>query len=582
MTQVGRLHLDPTSYRLDRRFFRRIWQLSKPYWSRQDAWRSWIALGTLLGSVVAYSLFGAWASFVLKRQTDALLGHHQPLFWGLLGLQAAILSGRVGISMAQGFISGRMVLHWRRWLTVYLVDRYLARRTYYEIALDHRIDNPDQRIQEETGIFCTYMAGIPQQVFGTFVDIGVQSVVIATIAPSLMWGIFLFAAVKTAVMISVYIPSIRKNFELTVSEADLRYGLLHVRDNAETVAFYRGEYAENRHLIGRLGTVIAKQKALIMYYVPVTGVILGFDVIWMVLPLLLLAPQFFAHHVAYGAIAQATFAGTQIMLALTVFSQSVPLLTAAAPRAIRLAEIQEKFEALERDRHPTAGREQISFLDSPEIRLEKVSIETPGGEQSLVRDIDLRIAAGDHLVILGQTGVGKSSLLRAMAGLWGRGGGSIQMPPADQMLFLPQRPYMILADLRSQIVYPTNRSDISDAGLQAILERVSLPNLAAQHGGFAAEKDWAKVLSLGEQQRLAFARVLVAHPKYVFLDEATSAVDLGTERLLYDLLAASGATFVSVSHRESILRRHRKALRLLAGGGWEILAASEVALSPVD
>ena len=307
MTQVGRLHLDPTSYRLDRRFFRRIWQLSKPYWSRKDAWRSWIGLGTLLGSVVAYSLFGAWASFVLKRQTDALLGHHQPLFWGLLGLQAAILGGRVGISMTQGFVSGRMVLHWRRWLTVYLVDRYLARRTYYEIALDHRIDNPDQRIQEETGIFCTYMAGIPQQVFGTFVDIGVQSVVIATIAPSLMWGIFLFAALKTAVMVSVYIPSIRKNFELTVSEADLRYGLLHVRDNAETVAFYRGEYAEKRHLVGRLWTVIAKQKALIMYYVPVTGVILGFDVIWMVLPLLLLAPQFFAHHVAYGAIAQATF-----------------------------------------------------------------------------------------------------------------------------------------------------------------------------------------------------------------------------------------------------------------------------------
>lgn len=535
-----------------------------------------------MASVIAYSLLGAWASFVLKRQTDALIGQRQVLFWSLLGLQAAILGGRVGISMAQGFIQARVVLHWRRWLTVYLVDRYLSRRTYYEITLDQRIDNPDQRIQEETGNFCTYMSGIPQQMFGTFIDIAVQSIVIASIAPSLIWGIFLFALFKTTVMVAIFIPSIRKNFELTVSEADLRYGLLHVRDNAETIAFYRGEYAENRHILGRLSTVIAKQMSLIMYYVPVTGVILGFDVVWMVLPLLLLAPQFFAHHVAYGSIAQATFAGTQIMLALTVFSQSVPLLTAAAPRAIRLAEIQEKFEALERDRHPTAGRAQIRFSDGPEVRLNQVSIETPGGEQSLVKGIDLRIAAGDHLVILGQTGVGKSSLLRAMAGLWGRGAGSIEMPPADQMLFLPQRPYMILANLRSQIVYPTNRTDISDADLQALLERVSLPNLAAQHGGFAAEKDWSKVLSLGEQQRLAFARVLVAHPKYVFLDEATSAVDLGTERVLYELLAASGATFISVSHRESILRRHRKALRLLAGGGWEVIAASEVALSPVD
>jgi putative ATP-binding cassette transporter len=162
-------------------------------------------------------------------------------------------------------------------------------------------------------------------------------------------------------------------------------------------------------------------------------------------------------------------------------------------------------------------------------------------------------------------------LLRAMAGLWTRGAGVIVMPPPSELLFLPQKPYMVLGDLRAQLLYPNARGQrLEDADLQAVLERVNLHDLAGKHGGFDAERDWSRVLSLGEQQRIAFARVLISKPRYVFLDEATSAVDIETEALLYGLLARSFATFISVGHRPSLFAYHASALRLRQDG-WDIV-----------
>ncbi|MEI9995046.1 MAG: ATP-binding cassette domain-containing protein [Rhizomicrobium sp.] len=582
MIQPRHLRIDPRSYRLDGRFFRRVYNLSKLYWLRKDAWKSWLALGVLIAFVASYSVSGAYYSYLTRDQTNALLARHASLFWYLLAMTIVFVMVRHGIYAIESYIDGRLNLHWRQWLSTHLIDEYLSRRTYYEIVMDEVIDNPDQRIQEEVGPFCQTIAYLPRQAFGMVLDMSVQALILMSISRALFWVVVVFAAVKTVAILRLYKPTVRQNYDITVSEADLRYGILHVRDHAETVAFYHGEYAERAHILIRLATAVRKNLVNIVYSVWLSLAESGFSVVWMVMPFLFLAPLYLSHRIEYGTIAQGSASALALLNSLSLLMRFIPTLTLAVPKVIRLAEIQEKFEEMGRERVSTAAVPRIGFREDKQIALDHVSLQTPGGEQSLARDVSFSIAPREHMVIVGRTGVGKSSLLRAMAGLWTRGSGQIVMPPHDVTLFLPQKPYMILANLREQLLYPRRRTDVSDAELQAVLERVTLHDLAERHGGLDAERDWGRVLSLGEQQRIAFARVLISRPEFVLMDEATSAVDVETERLLYGLLVRSGATFVSVGHRPTIFKYHKTALRLLPGGAWEVLPAGNLQAADVE
>jgi putative ATP-binding cassette transporter len=419
------------------------------------------------------------------------------------------------------------------------------------------------------------VASFPRTILQNFGLMFMGGFIIANITPSLFWFVLIYAILQTVSTFFVYLPTIKQQFEITVAEADLRYGILHVRDNAETVAFYRGEYAEKAQIEARLSTAVKKQTVLINYAMIIALVNGVFTLVWAVVPYMLLAPIFFAGRIEFGAIAQAMAAGGSMIMAMSTLSNSVPQVSAAAPKAVRLAEILERFDAMEAARD-VGGASRFQIEHAPEISMRGVSLETPGGEQALAREISFQVAPREHMVIIGQTGVGKSSVLRAMAGLWTRGSGTLTMPLPEQCLFLPQRPYMILADLRSQLLYPHGDANLTDSEIEAALVQARLPNLMAQHGGLYAARDWGRVLSLGEQQRVAFARVLLSKPKFVFLDEATSAVDRETEAALYDMLKAAGVTYVSVGHRETILRHHDWALQLFPGGGWKLSPIREV------
>jgi len=574
--------IEPEDLRFNGRFFGRLKRLCVPYWTRKGAWVSWVMLtGVLILSALMPAAYG-WAGFLVKDYTDALVNKNLAVFWEAFGWNALItIVGMFFLFTGNRYLINLLILGWRQWLTTDIVSRYLKRRTYFEIASDQSIDNVDQRIQSEVEPLVRTVVTQPQMLMEAALGLSIQAAILFTIAPLLIWVTIGYGLLTILATIWLYPPVIRQKFNITVAEADLRYGILHVRDHAEIVAFYRGEHAELKGILARLELALRRALVNIHYELIIMGgTFKVLDVIWALAPMLVLVPLYMSGKIQYGQIAQATMGAASILGAINTIQQFLPTMAGAAPQVVRLGQILEKYDSLDPDKldRQRDGKPRIQLRreqGSNSIQIDDMSLSTPGGEQTLVRDLSLTIESGQHWIITGQTGIGKSSLLRALAGLWDRGTGSLRMPTPEEILFLPQKPYMMLGTLREQILYPSKRDDLSNEDLKKLLDKVQLPRVAELHGGFEAVRDWGRILSLGEQQRIAFARVLVSRPKFVFLDEATSAMDVATERLMYDMLAESGATYISVGHRQSVMRLHDHALRLSPGGHWSAVSPQE-------
>ena len=574
MVDVRLKQLENTrDYRLDGRLLKRMWSLAKPFWTRRAAWPYWIAMATLLLLGPLGSLAFAYRTKVLGDMTNKIIARDAAAYWPLLVIFLCVMASSSIISVIMQLVQGRLSLRWRQWMTTSLLDSYLANRTYYHISQTGDLDNPDQRIQESAGVFTDVLTMFPRNILGQITSMAAGMSILATIDPRMMIVIFVYSVIHSVVLYFVYTPTIKQNFAMTVADADLRYGLVRVRDHAEPIAFYRGEAAERDGIVARLRVAVAKTMIVINYRAVVSSIGEAFELVWNSVPYLLLVPLFLSGHGTYGSIAEATFAALQVQQSLNFIVNNLPFVTDIAPQTVRLAEIRERSR-LEGKRQTGTATVRLTRRTGPEISFDCVDLQTPGGERVLVRNLSLVLPHGESLLIVGQTGVGKSSLLRAVAGLWDRGHGTITVPTPAQCLFLPQRPYMIAGSLRTQLRYPHERP-IADRDLEAILDRICLPGLAARYGGLDAVRDWEKLLSIGEQQRLSFGRVLVSRPDYVFLDEATSGMDYATEKCLYDLLTEIGCTYVSIGHRTSLFDHHARALRLLPDGAWQSESIAE-------
>lgn len=559
-------------YKLDRLYFGRIGKLLRPFWTSRDSRRAWLFSALLLALVPLYSVVGLRVTELQGGVANALLGRHEGLFVHLLILTGLLAFARAATDVVQDLLGSRVLIDWRRHLTTHLTDQYLARRTYYEILTTESVDNPDQRIQMEATPFCQMFALMPRLMLGAVMDMTLQVSLLYSLSTLLFFATLAFLVLRFVGTLFIYTPTIRLNYNLALKEADLRFGLLQVREHAESVALYRGEQAERRQILDRLGNTVRAQWHQLRYMAFAGGATGLVMVVWAVLPNAILGPLFLAHHLTYGAIATATAAAATLLSAVGQIEAFIPLLALSAPAVVRLAEVSEAYEALEHAPVSTPQVPRIEFATGPVLDIQNMTLLTPGGERALIRNLSLTVGRRQSVAVAGMTGVGKSSLLRGMAGLWTRGEGRIVLPSPDEVFFLPQKPYMVLGSLRDQLTYPWRGAQHQqDERLQSYLEQVMLGELTERFsGGLDAVQNWSHTLSLGEQQRLGFCRLLLNPGPYVFLDEATSAVDVRTEEHLFGMLRRAGCAVISVCHRPSAIDLHERVLYLKERGEWEI------------
>lgn len=556
----------------DRRLWHRFWRIAKPYWLSEQRW----VAGSLL-SLLVLLLLGRTAFNVLFNQqsgefTSALAAKDSSRFWHAMWVFGLALVAAIPLYAYYYYVRDRLGLSWRRWLTEDFLRRYFAGRAYYELSSEESLDNPDQRIGSDIEAFTQKSMLFLLEVASGVLTLFAFGGVLWSISRLLVAILVAYAGVGTVLTFGVFgKPLIGLNFQQLRREADFRFGLIRVRENAEAIAFYQGEAREAEQVAGRFAALYANYQRLLRRTLGLNLFQYGYTFITYALPSVVIAPRIISGELEVGRALQAGGAFTAMLGALTVFVDRFESLSAFAAGVERLHQLDRM---LDKQGPITAEPCRIAQVEGNELRLENVTLETPAG-RLLARDVSLSVTAPADLVIVGQSGGGKSSLLRAIAGLWHRGSGTIVRPPLSAMLFLPQRPYMILGTLRQQLLYPNVEREVTEAELQAVLGKVNLSSLVERCGGLDAELDFSKVLSLGEQQRLAIARVLLATPRYVVLDEATSALDGQNEEHLYDELRRTNATLISVTHHPGLLRYHGQVLRLLGEGQWELQAVAE-------
>ena len=509
-------------------------------------------------------------------------------FWMSLIVFAILATIYISRVMLDIYLTQRFIIRWRMWLTDRVTCDWLDDRAYYRTRFtDSDIDNPDQRIQYDVDIFTAGVGSSPNTpmvgtsstlLFGainSLVTVVSFTVILwnlsgpltafgLTLGHALFWVVLIYVVFATIIAFWIGHPLIRLSFRNELTNAVFRYALVRLRDAAEAVGFYRGEDAERGLLRTKFAAIIANYRRFVNRTIALTGWNLSMSQIINPLPLVIQAPRLFKGQIDLGDVTQSSSAFGSIHDSLSFFRNAYDSFAAYRAAIIRLHGLVETNQAARE--LPT-----LTTVDSHDgsVELKRVEVRTPSGAQ-LVDPLDVRLEPGETLVITGRSGAGKTTLLRSLAQLWPYTSGTLCRPTEDHAtMFLSQMPYVPLGDLRTVVSYPANSGEISDENLMRALSQVALSHLSNRLNDV---QDRAQVLSPREQQRIAFARVLLTRPRAVFLDESTSALDEGLEFALYDLVRTElpNTILVSVSHRHTVEQHHTRHLELLGEGEWRL------------
>ena len=550
---------------------RGFWQLFKGYWSSPEKWK---ARGLLI-SVIALNLIMV---YLLVRINDwyrifydALQAYDWISFWPLIGEFTVLAFIYIIIAVYAVYLRQMLTISWRTWMTEQYLARWMQGQVYYRLqVLRSDTDNPDQRISEDINQFVsltlTLFVGVLKQLttLGAFAVVlwnlsGLITIPIGdaefTVYGYMFWLSLLYSVLGTYFVHLVGKKLIRLNFDQQRYEADFRFSMMRVRENSESIAFYRGEMAEGVGFKERFANVIKNYWGLMRRTKLLNFYVNGYGQLAIIFPLIMAAPRYYAGEMALGGRMQTISAFGRVQDALSFFVDSYSSIAELAAVIQRLTGFTEHMEECARVKSTIERGEGTAN----ELTLQDLSITLPDG-LPLLTACTLALPHGSRILVTGASGAGKSTLLRALAGIWPYGSGTITLPAGAKRLFLPQRPYLVLGSLRRALSYPRTAA-ASDEEIARILTCVGLDHFSARLDDV---DDWSRILSLGEQQRLAFARILLIRPNWIFLDEATSALDEPRERALYELLHQElpSASIISIGHRSTLFALHDTELHL--------------------
>ena len=554
---------------------RQTFALGIPYW-RQSPRRhqAWAILVALVAMVALYTGLIGWNSKLQKSFYDALANRDAALFNQTLLMLAVVIGVVLVVAVAKSYTEQALLIRWREHLTASLMDRWMHARTYYRIERDGTLDNPDQRLTDDLTTYVQLMISLSLGFLANLGMLGIMGWILWQSAAPVSFALgggsitipgYMFWLAVTWGLLQTVVTHVagHKLAGVTVQqqrvEGDFRFALAKVRDSAEQIALYRGETVEQSRLHRLFGEIRRNWQDLMRLHIYLNASSNGFALVSVLVPIVALAPKVLSGELSIGTLMQDLGAFTETAAAIAWFARSYPELFKLSAAVQRLSAMQ----AAMREPEP-AGIRVDGNAGATVVAAQDVALALPTG-RVLTRVDALGIASGERVMVRGPSGVGKSTFLRAIAGLWPFGAGHIGLAGGLRMMFMPQKNYLPDGVLKEALAYPVPLEDVDDGLCMQTLADCRLPHLAERLHESAR---WGQRLSPGEQQRLAFARVLIYKPDLLFMDEATSALDNDTEAYLMTLVAARlpGCTVVSVAHRTTLEAFHDRQLHLAPPG----------------
>ncbi len=556
-------------------FLKDVWRLTRPYWSSEERW----AARGLLAAIVALNLgavfMEVWFTQINAEIFNALEQKDQGAFIDALLLFGGLALVFIAVAVYRLYLNQMLQIRWRRWLTERYLGDWLENQTFYRLNFAGTgTDNPDQRIAEDLRSFVQLTLSLSLGFLTNIVTLvsflailwglsGSVTLLGIAIPGYMVWVALLYAVGGTWITHKIGKPLARLSFDQQKYEADFRFALVRLRENAESIALQQGEAQEARGFADRFGRVVSNWWAIMRTQKRLVWFTAGYGQVAVIFPLLVAAPRYFSGAIPLGSLMQTSQAFGQVQGALSWFIDAYVNLADWHATTSRLVGFHHAVAAVRAANSRHAGVERAAGTDAA-LHLDGLALALPATGAALVR-ADLTVAPGERVLIAGPSGSGKSTLLRAIAGIWPFGTGRVRLPAHGTSMVLPQKPYLPIGTLRAAVTYPAPPEAFDADTVRAALDAVGMAPFADR---LEEEDHWAQRLSGGEQQRVAIARALLHKPDWLYLDEATSACDPATEERLYGLLRdrLPATTLVSVGHRASLTAFHDRRLTVRPDG----------------